>query len=210
MVFGKAVSRILSARISSGRESFVSATYTRNLFRFHETRSGQLLGFLFGLAPDGVFRAATLARARGGLLHHLFTLAASNRQRRSDFLWHFPSENLSISRLRVSQPNKLELRSIAPCGVRTFLPRLAPEAILRPSKTSVKLYEPAPFLKRQTFFADQMKNALDARRIFLKISRVTHESETTRRVVDLSRKQASSVFRKGFRVARICPPLPRF
>src|SRR5271170_8414657 len=43
------------------RESFVLATDTRNLFRFHETRSGQLLGFLFGLAPDGVFRAASLA-----------------------------------------------------------------------------------------------------------------------------------------------------
>src|SRR5260221_14171155 len=35
--------------------------HPRNLFRFHETRSGQLLGFLFGLAPDGVFRAASLA-----------------------------------------------------------------------------------------------------------------------------------------------------
>ena len=43
------------------RESFVLATDTRNLFRFHETRSGPLLGFLFGLAPDGVFRAASLA-----------------------------------------------------------------------------------------------------------------------------------------------------
>src|ERR1035437_9463195 len=43
------------------RESFVLAADTRNLFRFHETRSRQLLGFLFGLAPDGVFRAASLA-----------------------------------------------------------------------------------------------------------------------------------------------------
>jgi len=43
------------------RESFVLATDTRNLFRFHETRSGQLLGFLFGLAPDGVCRAVSLA-----------------------------------------------------------------------------------------------------------------------------------------------------
>ena len=43
------------------RESFVLATDTRNLFRFHETRSGPLLGFLFGLAPGGVFRAASLA-----------------------------------------------------------------------------------------------------------------------------------------------------
>ena len=35
---------------------------------------------------------------------------------------------------RVS-PTESELRGIAPCGVRTFLPRLAPEAILRLSKT---------------------------------------------------------------------------
>ena len=44
------------------RESFVSATDTRNLRRFHATRSGPLLGFLFGLAPDGVFRAVPLTR----------------------------------------------------------------------------------------------------------------------------------------------------
>jgi len=31
-------------------------------------------------------------------------------------------------------PHRPGLRGIAPCGVRTFLPRLAPEAILRPSK----------------------------------------------------------------------------
>jgi hypothetical protein len=35
---------------------------------------------------------------------------------------------------RVS-PTESELRGIAPCGVRTFLLRIAPEAILRPSKT---------------------------------------------------------------------------
>ena len=42
------------------RESFVSATDTRNL-PLSRTRSGPLLGFLFGLAPDGVFRAVSLA-----------------------------------------------------------------------------------------------------------------------------------------------------
>jgi len=51
------------------------------------------------------------------------------------FLWHCPSENPSTFRPRVSQSNGLELRGIAPFGVRTFLFRLAPEAILRPSKT---------------------------------------------------------------------------
>ena len=53
------------------------------------------------------------------------------------FLWHFPSESLATFRPRVSQSNGLELRGITPCGVRTFLPRLTPEAILRLSKTGV-------------------------------------------------------------------------
>ena len=43
------------------RESFVLAIKTRNLSRFRETRSGPLLGFLFDLAPGGVFRAVSLA-----------------------------------------------------------------------------------------------------------------------------------------------------
>ena len=85
--FGRAISRILSAqpflKLSNfyshmglpcpltfavqqskerlGRESFVSAADTRNLFRRGGTRSGPLLGFLFGLAPDGVCRASALA-----------------------------------------------------------------------------------------------------------------------------------------------------
>ena len=70
--FGRAVSRILSAQPlvkpasarrlyqGLGRESFVSAASTRNPFRFRETWSGQLQGPLFGLAPDGVFRASAL------------------------------------------------------------------------------------------------------------------------------------------------------
>jgi hypothetical protein len=34
---------------------------------------------LSGLAPDGVYRAAPVARRAGGLLHHLFTLTRSRR-----------------------------------------------------------------------------------------------------------------------------------
>lgn len=36
-------------------------------------------------------------------------------------------------------PHRLGLRGIAPCGVRTFLPRLAPEAILHPSKIELSV-----------------------------------------------------------------------
>ena len=41
------------------------------------------------------------------------------------------------------------LRGIAPFGVRTFLFRLAPEAILRPSKTNHNLSQGVEVLKRQ-------------------------------------------------------------
>ena len=58
--FGRAVSRFLSAFLRR-RESFVLAANTRNPSRLRETWSGPLRGSLFGLAPDGVFRAASLA-----------------------------------------------------------------------------------------------------------------------------------------------------
>jgi len=48
--------------------------------------------------------------------------------------------NFSIS-ARVYLQSKLKLRGIAPFDVRTFLFRLAPKAILRPSKTDVILME---------------------------------------------------------------------
>ena len=99
------------------------------------------------------FPCRVACASRGGLLHHLFTLTTDLRRWRSDFLWHFPSKSLSTFRPRVSQSNRLELRGITPCGVRTFLFRLAPKAILRPSKTILILNEAVEFLKRQTFFA---------------------------------------------------------
>jgi hypothetical protein len=44
-----------------GRESFVSAASTRDRFHRSGTRSGPLRGLLFGLAPDGVYRASSIA-----------------------------------------------------------------------------------------------------------------------------------------------------
>ncbi len=43
---------------------------------------------LFGLAPGGVYRAASCYQSRGALLPHLFTL--TNVQPAVSFLWHFP------------------------------------------------------------------------------------------------------------------------
>ncbi len=43
---------------------------------------------LFGLAPGGVYRAASCYQSRGALLPHLFTL--TGRKPAVYFLWHFP------------------------------------------------------------------------------------------------------------------------
>ena len=57
--FGRAVSRILSA--PCGGENHLSERPIPETCPLSRARSGQLLGFQFGLAPDGVFRAASLA-----------------------------------------------------------------------------------------------------------------------------------------------------
>ena len=57
---GRVVSRILSTLVAQRRGSFIFCDLTRSLGRFRP-RDGQSLGPLFGLAPNGVFRAASLA-----------------------------------------------------------------------------------------------------------------------------------------------------
>src|SRR5271168_1278831 len=55
--FRRAVSRILSAPTESGERIIcLSSQYPKPVPQ-NGTRSGPPLGFLFGLAPDGVFRA---------------------------------------------------------------------------------------------------------------------------------------------------------
>ena len=87
------------------------------------------------------FPCRVACASRGALLPHLFTITAGFRRRLFHFLWHCPSIRLETDRLRVSPSNRLELRSVAPCGVRTFLPGLAPGATLRPSKTMYTITE---------------------------------------------------------------------
>jgi len=58
--FGRAVSRILSAPCG-GENHLSERPIPETCPAFTGTRSEPLLGFLFGLAPDGVFRAALLA-----------------------------------------------------------------------------------------------------------------------------------------------------
>ena len=87
---------------------------------------------LFGLAPDGVYRAADVTAGTGELLPHPFTLVRlRTRLRRTVcFLWHFPWG-------RPRSP----LGTILPCGARTFLPPPKPRrrraAIIWTSPTKV-------------------------------------------------------------------------
>src|SRR5271170_2256425 len=64
--FRRAVSRILSAPTESGERIIcLSSQYPKPVPQ-NGTRSGPLLGFLFGLAPDGVFRALAVTRQAVG------------------------------------------------------------------------------------------------------------------------------------------------
>lgn len=132
--FGRAVSRILSSPLRVERIICLSDLYPKpvSLSRNPERTTPR-----FPIRPctRWGFPCRVACASRGGLLHHLFTLTSGLRRRRFNFLWHFPSASLPTFRLRVSQSNGLGLRSIAPCGVRTFLPQLASRAIPRPSKT---------------------------------------------------------------------------
>ena len=93
-------------------------------------------GSLFGLAPNGVYRAPAIALGAvgsyptfsplpgepGGLFSVALSVDGSFRNRR----------------LHVS-PAEPRLRSIASCGVRTFLSRHKTKAILHPSKVGLVL-----------------------------------------------------------------------
>ena len=57
---GRVISRILSARVAPRRGSFICCDLTRSPDRFR-SRDGPSQGPLFGLAPNGVYRAASLA-----------------------------------------------------------------------------------------------------------------------------------------------------
>src|SRR5690606_23213176 len=67
---------------------------------------------LLGLAPGGVYLAASVTRGAGGLLPHRFTLTefAARANSAVCFLWPFPAG-----------PPGLLLATTLPCGVRTFL-----------------------------------------------------------------------------------------
>jgi hypothetical protein len=119
--FGEAVSRILSSPLRAERIICLSSRYPRPT-RFRAIAASRCMGLLFGLAPDGVFRAASLTLRAVRSYRTFSPLPDSNLRpnrrfilcgtvRRATSRWHRP---------RVS-PAEPELRGIALCGVRTFL-----------------------------------------------------------------------------------------
>src|SRR5437899_7449880 len=84
-----------------GRESFVSAASTRDRNQLWPW-SGQLRGPLFGLAPDGVFRASALTLGAVGSYSTFSPLPSLQFQIEISgsavcFLWHCPSGRLTAS-----------------------------------------------------------------------------------------------------------------
>ena len=139
---GRAVSRILSARpLRQGQgENHLSERPVP------ETRlapwSGPLRGLLFGLAPDGVFPASAITREAVGSYPAFSPLPPTHSfQRRYVFCGTIRRKAFRLSSRVYLNRHRLELRGIAPCGVRTFLPGLAPGAILRPSGIAYSLPE---------------------------------------------------------------------
>src|SRR3954468_865783 len=150
-VWSGPVSRILFPRRSEG-EDHSSATRvaavvkqpTRKLI----TETGGSMTSLFGLAPQGVCRAAPTRVGRGALLPHRFTLASSSNLavlRRSAVysLLHFPSR-------RRAWP----LASLLPVRVRTFLDAFAPRSssplhTLEGNSLSVSSFQRGRFTRRR-------------------------------------------------------------
>ena len=120
-----------------GGENHLSQRPIPGIRPLSRNRSGPLQDSLFGLAPDGVFRAVLLA-LHAVRSYRTFSPSPGLRQA-VYFLWHCPSKSLTAFLPSVSQSYRLELRGVAPNGVRTFLPRLAPGAILHPSKTNSRI-----------------------------------------------------------------------
>ena len=153
--FGRAVSRILSAPARGftrrRRESFVWAASTRDPARVASPGAGRSGVPYLALHPMGFTVPQSLRSERWALTppFHPYHSEISNLkfQRAVCFLWHFPSGRLAASppaciRFQISNLRfeiSKGLRGIAPYGVRTFLPALASEAILRPSKTILTL-----------------------------------------------------------------------
>ena len=76
------VSRVLSSGIPNGRSFIWDAGYPTPLAAYPSVIARRAISpLLFGLAPNGVYRAAPVTESRGGLLPHRFTLARCAKYR---------------------------------------------------------------------------------------------------------------------------------
>jgi len=136
--FGRAVSRILSSALRPERIICLSSQYPEPIPLARELeRAAPVVPYL-ALHPMGFAVPPRLRLGRCALTAPFHPDRAGCPARRSQFLWHCPSARLSANRPRVS-PAEPELRGIAPCGVRTFLPRREPGAILHPSEAGATI-----------------------------------------------------------------------
>ncbi len=90
--------------------------------------SGPLRGLLFGLAPDGVFRACAITRAAVGSYPAFSPLPLTHSSSGGIFSVALSVEGtFRLPRPCLSHPHKHGLHGIAPYGVRTFLPERGSE-----------------------------------------------------------------------------------
>ena len=117
---GRVVSRILSAPVARRRGSFIYCDLTRSPNRFR-SRDGPSQGPLFGLAPNGVYRAASLTLGAVGSYPTFSPLPQASLRR---FIlcgtFRQSSSRINCPRVSLAEPR---LRGIATFGVRTFLSR---------------------------------------------------------------------------------------
>jgi len=119
--FGEAVSRILSSPLRTERIICLSGRYPEP-GRFRAAAASRCMSPLFGLAPDGVFRASSLA-LRAVRSYRTFSPlpdSDSRPNRRFILCGTVRRPAFRLNRPRVS-PTESELRGIALYGVRTFL-----------------------------------------------------------------------------------------
>gem|GEM_PF-2594872 len=110
-------------------------------------RSGPLHRFLFGLAPDGVFRAPSIALGAVGSYSTFSPLPRFRRTAAVCFLWHFPSQGLSTAApasipplaRKVTRRRALRSSDFPPStrGRRRFsaLPKSGANLLKKPAKT---------------------------------------------------------------------------
>ena len=145
--FGRAVSRILSASLAEWRRSFISAVIPETRPAEAGHGAGRSRVFYLALHPMGFSVPPRSLLERWALtppFHPCPTVQTSCAVGRFVFCGtvrrHVSQRNLPL----VSRSHGTRLSGIAPYGVRTFLPWLAPGAIFRPSKIKQNLTRYGP------------------------------------------------------------------